>query len=128
MKDAPGVVPSFEVFESLTKPAVRVNATRPDTNKFYDMGFGEEKQETEVEALQRQLAEMTAARDADKKKAGTKEKSTKKVKLSKVAGKGTESGAAQVAEKVGAVNALLEDAADHLGQDSIDMVMDIFDH
>ena len=42
-------------------------------------------------------------------------------------GKGTESGAAQVAEKVGDVHALLEDAADHLGQDSIDLVMGVFD-
>ena len=65
------MVPSFEVFESLTKPTVWVNATRSDANKFYDMGFAEEKKETEVEALctlQRQLAEMTAACDADKKK------------------------------------------------------------
>ena len=68
-----------------------------------------------------------AARDADKKKAVTRKKSTKKVKLSKVADKGTESGAAQVAEKVGDVHALLEDAADHLGQDSIDMVRGVFD-
>ena len=39
LKDAPGVVPSFEVFESLAKLAVWVNATRSDVNKFYDMGF-----------------------------------------------------------------------------------------
>ena len=62
-----------------------------------------------------------------KKKVGTKKKSTIKVKLSKAAGKGTESGTAQVAEKVGAVHVLLEDAAGHSGQDFIDMVMDIFD-
>ena len=127
LKDAPGVVPSSEGFESFAKPAVWVNATRSDDNKFYDMVFGEEKKETEVEALQRQLSEMIAACDADKKKAGTKKKSTKKVKLSKVAGKGTEAGAAQAAEKIGAVHALLEDAADHLGQDSFDLVSGIFD-
>ena len=74
------------VFESLTKPAVWVNATRPDDNKFYDIGFEVEKKGAEVEALQRQLAEMVAARDADKEKAGTKKKRSKKVKLSKVAG------------------------------------------
>ena len=39
LKDAPGVIPSFEVFESLTKLTVWVNATRSDVNKFYDMGF-----------------------------------------------------------------------------------------
>ena len=77
LKDAPGVVPSFEVFESLTKPIVWVNATRLDTNKFYDTGFEEEKKETQVEALQRKLAEVIAARDADKKKAVSKKKSAK---------------------------------------------------
>ena len=57
LKDAPGVIPSFVVFESLTKPAVWVNATRSDVNKFYDMGFEVDPEETQVEALQRQLAE-----------------------------------------------------------------------
>ena len=38
LKDAPGVIPPFVVFESLAKPTVRVNATRSDVNKFYDMG------------------------------------------------------------------------------------------
>ena len=33
-----------------------VNATRSDANKFYDMGFGDEKKETDAEAIQRQLA------------------------------------------------------------------------
>ena len=44
-----------------------------------------------------------------------------------MAGKGTEAGAAQAAEKIGAVHALLEDAAGHLGQESIDLVIGIFD-
>ena len=127
LKDAPGVVTSTEVFDSLTKATVWVNATRTDDNKFYDMGFGEAQEETEVEALRRQLAEAKAANGANGEKAGNQKKRSKKVKPSKVAGKGTEAGAAQVAERIGAVHALLEDAADHLGQDSIDLVIGIFD-
>ena len=51
----------------------------------------------------------------------------KKVKLSKVGGKGTELGAAQVAKNVGGVHALLEDSVDHLGQHSLDLVRGVFD-
>ena len=68
LKGAPGVVPSSEGFESLAKPAVWVNATRSEDNKFYDMGFEVETKETEVEFLQRQLAEMVAARGAERKR------------------------------------------------------------
>ena len=72
---------------------------------------------------------MTAARDADKKKPVSKKKGAKTFKLSKVGDKCTESGAALVAEKVGDMHALLEDpdSADHLGQDSIDLVRGVFD-
>lgn len=91
------------------------------------MSFGEAQEETEVEALRRQLAEATAANDANAEKAGKGKKRSKKVKPSKAAGKGTEAGVVQAAEKIGAVHALLEDAADHLGQDSIDLVIGGFD-
>ena len=123
------MVPSFEVFGSLTKPAVwaRVNATRSEVNKFYDMGFEVEQNETEVAALQRQLAEMTAALEADNNKSNSNRKGSKKVKPRKAPGKGTEAGAALVAGKIGDVHVLLEDSAGHLGQDSIDLVRDGFD-
>ena len=105
LKDAPGAVPSFDVFESPAKQAVRVNATRPEVNKFYDMGFKMEQKETEVAALQRQLAEMAASREADKNKSNSNRKGSKKVKPRKVPGKGTEVGAALVAGKIGGVHA-----------------------
>ena len=77
--------------------------------------------------LQRQLAEMTAALAEGDQKPNSNRKGAKKVKPSKVARKGTEAGAALVAEKVGDMHALLEDSADHLGQDFIELVRDVFD-
>ena len=55
LKDAPGAVPSTEVFESLTKATMRVNAARPDDNKSYDIGFGEAQEETAVDQFRMPL-------------------------------------------------------------------------
>ena len=51
MKDAPGVVPSLEVFGALTSLATWADATRGDTNVFYDMGFEFVEEMSELELL-----------------------------------------------------------------------------
>ena len=67
------------------------------------------------------------ARQISKSKVNSNKKGAKNLKPSKVPGQGTEAGAALVADKIDDVHALLDDSADHIGQDSIDLVSGVLD-
>ena len=55
LKDAPGVIPSLEVFGALSSLVTWADATRSGTNAFYDIGFEFVDEMSELALLRKQL-------------------------------------------------------------------------